>query len=242
MNQQHLITQTTALKLQGFQQALQEQFESPNHNNLTFEERLAMLLDREIHYKENKRVTNLLKRSKLRYSASPEDIDFKAKRNLDRQQFLSLANCEFVNHKHNVIITGPTGCGKTYLACALGNKACRMGYKVKYLHLPKFLESLNLSHADGSFAKLEADLQKADVLILDDFGLTSMNAQQRHDLFGFIEDRYQLRSTIMTSQLPMSKWHAYLKEPTIADAIMDRLLEHLHRLELEGESMRRKKG
>lgn len=237
-----LLNQLTELKLHGMQQALHEQSESPNQANLSFEERLSLMCDREILYRDNKRIARLLSSAKLRYNAAIEEIAFNEKRNLNKAQCLSLASCQFIKQKHNLIITGPTGCGKTYLACALGHQACRMGYKVRYLHLPKFFEALLIAHADGSFAKLMTSLQKTDLLILDDFGLTGINDQQRHDLFNLIEERYQIRSTMLTSQLPVSKWHDFLNEPTIADAILDRLLENVHRIELEGESMRKKQA
>ena len=151
---------------------------------------------------------------------------------------MGLAKCDFVKHHQNILITGATGCGKTYLACAISNQACRLGYKARYLLLTRFLDEMSMSHADGSYSQLMMQLHKYDVLILDDFGLTAINAKQRHDLFNLIEDRYQLKSTIITSQYPVSKWHEYLGEPTIADAILDRMAENAHRIELDGDSLR----
>lgn len=241
MQTEYLLEKMATLKLAGMQIGLREQGAHPNHSNLSFEERLSLLLDREILIKENKRINNLQKRAKLRQIAAIESICYKSKRGLEKARLLSFANGDFIRHHHNLLITGPTGCGKTYLACALGHQACRMGFKTKYLLLPRFLEEMSLSHADGSYKKLMEQLQKVDVLILDDFGLTAITAAQRHDLFNLIEDRYQTRSTIITSQFPIKKWHEYLGDPTIADAILDRLMENAHRIEMEGESMRKQK-
>lgn len=240
MQTDNLLNQMTTLKLSGMLEALHEQISQPKHANLSFEDRLGLLLDREILTKENKRIKNLQKRAKLRQAASIEDICFQSKRGLDKASVMSLAKCDFIRHHHNLLLTGPTGCGKTYLSCAISNQACRLGFKVKYLLLPRFLEEMSMSHNDGSYIKLMTQLQKEDLLILDDFGLTSINASQRHDLFNLIEARYQLKSTIITSQLPVGKWHDYLGEPTIADAILDRITENARRIELEGGSMRKK--
>lgn len=240
MNTEHLLEQMGQLKMRGMQEAFREQLSQTKHADLCFEDRLSLLLDREILVKDNKRIQNLQRRAKLRQAASVEDICYKSKRGLEKTKVMMLAKCDFVRHRHNIIITGPTGCGKTYLACAIGNQACRMGYKVRYLLLTRFLEEITLSHADGSYESLMAQLHKDDVLILDDFGLTSITSMQRHDLFNLIEDRYQLKSTIITSQLPVAKWHDYLGEPTIADAILDRVCENAHRIELNGDSMRKR--
>ncbi len=237
---ENLIDQMNTLKLSGMAEAFREQISQPNHANLSFEDRVGLLLDREILTRESKRIKNLLKRAKLRQAASIEDICFKNKRGLNKASVMSLSKCDFIRHHHNLLITGPTGCGKTYLSCAISNQACRLGFKVRYLLLPRFLEEMAMSHADGSYKKLMAQLYKEDLLILDDFGLTPINTTQRHDLFNLIEDRYQLKSTIITSQFPVSKWHEYLGEPTIADAILDRVSENARRIELEGESMRKR--
>lgn len=237
---ENLIEQINTLKLSGMAEAFREQMSQPNHANLSFEDRLGLLLDREILTRENKRIKNLQKRAKLRQAACIENICFKNKRGLDKASVMSLSKCDFIRHHHNLLITGPTGCGKTYLSCAISNQACRLGFKVRYLLLPRFLEEMTMSHADGSYKKLMSQLYKEDLLILDDFGLTPINSAQRHDLFNLIEDRYQLKSTIITSQFPVSKWHEYLGEPTIADAILDRVSENARRIELEGESMRKK--
>jgi DNA replication protein DnaC len=240
MNTEQLLDQMGQLKLGGMQEALREQQSHPKHADLDFEERLSLMLDRELLKRENNRVQNLQRRAKLRQCASIEDICYKSQRGLEKARVMAIAKGDFIRHHHNLLITGPTGCGKTYLACAIGNQACRLGYKVRYLLLTRFLEEMTLSHADGSYAKLMTQLHKDDVLILDDFGLTSINSAQRHDLFNLIEDRYQLKSTIITSQFPVAKWHEYLGEPTIADAILDRITENAYRIELNGESMRKR--
>ena len=141
-----------------------------------------------------------------------------------------------------IAITGASGCGKTFMACAIGHKACRLGYKVRYIHLPRFIEDISIAHADGSYTKIMTQLNKIDLLILDDFGLTPITSKQCHDLFNIIEERHQLKSTIITSQLPIDKWHQYLGEPTIADAILDRILQNVNRIEMGGESMRKRKN
>ncbi len=240
MNNETLLEQMALLKMNGMADAFREQMSHPKHAELSFEERLGLLLDREVLRKENNRLQNLQRRAKLRQAAAIEDICYKSKRGLEKSKLMDLAKCNFIKHHQNLLITGPTGCGKTYLACAIGNQACRLGYKVRYLLLTRFLEEMAISHADGSYAKLMMQLHKDDVLILDDFGLTAISTQQRHDLFNLIEDRYQLKSTIITSQFPVAKWHEYLGEPTIADAILDRISENAHRIELNGESMRKR--
>lgn len=240
MKSENLLAQMGQLKMKGMQEAFCEQLNQPKHADLSFEERLGLLLDRELLLKENKRIQNLQRRAKLRQAAAIEDISYTQKRGLEKAKIMSFAKCDFIRMHHNILVTGPTGCGKTYIACAIGNQACRLGYKVHYLLLTRFLEEITLSHADGSYKTLMAQLHKNDVLILDDFGLTSINSSQRHDLFNLIEDRYQLKSTIITSQLPVAKWHDYLGEPTIADAILDRISENAHRIELHGESMRKR--
>jgi len=241
MQSENILAQMGKLKLGGMQEAFREQISQPNHANLSFEDRLGLLLDREIITKDNKRINNLQRRARLRQVASIEEICFESKRGLEKSKVMSLAACDFIRHHHNLLITGSTGCGKTYLACAIGNQACRMGFRVKYLLLTRFLEEMAISHVDGSYTSLMAQLHKDDVLILDDFGLTAITTAQRNDLFNLIEARYQLRTTIITSQLPVAKWHDYLGEPTIADAILDRVTENAQRIELNGESMRKRK-
>lgn len=241
MQSEQLIHQLQQLKLAGMVQALQEQQGKPMNTELTFEERLGLLVNRELTSRDNRKVQNLLRQAKLRQQACVEDVQYEAARQLNKSQFLSLARADFIRHKQNLLITGPTGCGKSYLACAVGHQACRQGLSVRYLRMPRFLEELTLAHADGSYSTVLLQLLKTDLLILDDFGLTPLSTLQRHDVFNLIEDRHQVKSTLITSQLPIKHWHEYIGEPTLADAILDRLLEQAHRLELKGGSLRKPK-
>ena len=242
MQTDNLLEKMTSLKLVGMADALREQTENANIGQLSFEERLSIILERETLHREDKRLSNLLRQAKLREKASFEDIVYEASRKLNRSNILSLANCGFINNHHNIAITGASGCGKTFMACAIGHKACRLGYKVRYIHLPRFIEDISISHADGSYTKIMTQLNKVDLLILDDFGLTPITSKQCHDLFNIIEERHQLKSTIITSQIPIDKWHQYLGEPTLADAILDRILQNINRIEMGGESMRKRKN
>ncbi len=243
MSQENTLNQLRHLKLTGMAQAFSEQLEQPPTQDLSFNERFALLVDRESFARGNRRIENLLRQAKLRQQACIEEIDYRHPRNLNKSQFVSLIECSFVRQRHNLIITGPTGCGKSYLACAIGHQACRQGLSVRYIRLPRFLEELTIAHADGSYGKLLIQMLKVDLLILDDFGLDpALTQEQRRDFFNIIEDRHQLKSTLITSQLPVKHWHDYIGEPTTADAILDRLLEKTHRIELKGESMRKNKS
>jgi DNA replication protein DnaC len=241
MNTQYLTEKLQKLKLSAMVDALQEQIDTPLNVILSFEERLGLLLDRELIARENRRIQHLLRSAKLRQSAYIEDIIYSNDRELNKSNLLSLANLDFIKHKQNILITGPTGVGKSYLACAFGHQACRNNFSVRYLRMPQFIDELTVARADGSLSRLLLQLSKIDLLILDDFGLTPLTASVRNDVFNLIEDRHQLKSTIITSQLPVKDWHSYIAEPTVADALMDRLLEHTHRIDVKGESMRRKK-
>ena len=239
---QIILNQLRHLKLSGMANAYTEQINQPPTLDLSFDERFAMLVDRESLDRNNRRIANLLRQAKLRQQASPEEIDYQHARNLKKNQFASLTACDFIRHHHNMIITGPTGCGKSYLACAIGHQACRQGLSVRYLRLPRFLEDLVIAHADGSYGKMLMQLLKIDLVILDDFGVApGFTTQQRRDFFNLIEDRHQVKSTQITSQLPVKHWHDYIGEPTTADAVLDRLLENTHRIELNGGSMRKNK-
>jgi DNA replication protein DnaC len=241
MTQQTILNQLHQLKMTGMAQAFTEQLEQPLMQDLSFNERLATLVDREYLYRSNRRLSNLLRQAKLRQHACIEDVDYHHPRNLIKSQFVSFVTCDFIRHHHNLLITGPTGCGKSWLACALGNQACRQGLSVLYVRLPRFLEELTLAHADGSYRTLFTKWLKIDFLILDDFGLEPpLTPNQRRDFFNLIEDRHQLKSTLLTSQLSVKDWHDYIGEPTTADAILDRLLANAHRIELDGDSMRKK--
>lgn len=236
------VTQLKELKLWGMAEGYTRQMEQPVNQELSFDERFALLISAEITTRENRRQERLLKLARLRQpSACIEDIDYRHPRGLERARMAALITCDFVRRKQNLHLTGPTGTGKSWIACALGQAACRQGLSVRYERVPRLLETLRLSKGDGSFGKKLQTLAKIELLILDDFGLKALTNAEKHDLLEIIEDRHALRSTIVTSQLPIKKWHEYLGEPTVADAVLDRLLNNAHRLELAGESMRRNK-
>lgn len=231
-----------ALKLGAMAAGLAEQAESPAHQALSFDERLGLLVDRELAERENRRQARYLKTAKLRSDAVVEDIDFRTRRGLDRPAVLGLAECGWVGSRHNVAIVGPTGVGKTFLACALANCAIRRGHTALYVRASRMLDELAIARVDGRFARLTASWARIDVLVIDDFLLRPLTADQAADTLEVIEDRAGLRSTLITSQLPIAMWHEAMGEPTVADAVADRLLANLHRIELEGESMRRPQG
>jgi DNA replication protein DnaC len=228
-----------ALKLQGMADAFAQQLEQPNTRQLSFEERLALLVDRERTHRDNRRLQRLLRSARFKQQACVEEIDYQAKRGLERSQVVSLINCDWVRAHQNLHITGPTGTGKSWLACAFGQAACRQGMGVRYERTSRLLDELRIARGDGSYSKGMRQLARLDLLILDDLGLKPLTQTERHDLLEVIEDRHDLHSTIITSQLPISSWHSYLNEPTIADALLDRLLTNAHRIELKGESLRK---
>jgi DNA replication protein DnaC len=229
-----------ALRLSAMALALQDQMATPHYASLSFEDRLGLLADRETTQRENIRLQGRLKRAKLRQSAAVEDIDFHHPRGLDKPLFLSLATCRWVHEKHTCIITGPTGAGKTYLACALAHKACREGYRTLYFRASRMFEELALARADGRYPKLMAAYAKADLLVIDDWGLTPLTDEQRKEMIEILEDRYDLRATLITSQFPIEKWHTVVGDPTLADAILDRLVHHAYKITLKGDSLRKK--
>ncbi len=231
-----------ALKLPAMAAGLAEQAASAAHQALSFEERLGLLVDRELTEREGRRLERYLKTAKLRTNAVIEDVDFRRRRGLERAAMLGLAESGWVRSHHNIAVVGPTGVGKTFLACALANAAIRRGHTALYLRAPRMLDELALARADGRFQRLTASWARIDVLVIDDYLLRPLNADQAADVLEVIEDRAGLRSTIITSQLPISMWHEAMGEPTVADAVLDRVLQNLHRIELEGESMRRPEG
>lgn len=239
MLNQPMIEQLHALKLTGMLNALEQQQAQPETHDLAFEERLALLVERETLHRESKRLARLLKAAKLRVQACVEDIDYRHPRGLEKPRMAALVGCDWVRRSHNLCITGSTGCGKTWLACALGNQACRQGLSVRYLRLPHLFEQLRIAHGDGSYPRLMNQLLKMDLLILDDWGIQKITTAQRQDLMEVIEDRHDRKSTLIASQLPTDLWHEYLGEATLADAILDRLLHGAHRLNLRGDSMRK---
>ena len=231
------------LKLTGMADALEQQISQPStHGELGFDERLALLVDREATHRDNNKISRLLKAAKLKLQAYPEDIDYSHPRGLQKSQFADLLSSNWIHQHHNILISGPTGCGKTYLACVLATQACRHGLSVRYFRTSRLLEALNIAHGDGRFAKLIQQLAKTDLLVLDDWGLEKMTLGQRNDLLEIMEDRHGHRSTLITSQLPINQWHKTIGDATLADAILDRLLHNSHKLKLKGESMRKSRS
>jgi len=239
-----MLTQPTldklqTLRLHGMYHALVEQLHMPDIAALTFEERFGLLVDREITERENRRLTTRLRQAKLRQTACIEDIDYRHPRGLDKALMARLTTCQWVREHLNVLITGPTGIGKTWLGCALGHQACRDGLTALYLRLPRFLQELPLAKGDGRYGKLLTTLAKTDVLMLDDWGLAPLSDENRRDLLEIVDDRHDRRATIITSQLPVEHWHDALGDPTLADAILDRLVHNAYKIVLQGESMRK---
>jgi DNA replication protein DnaC len=239
MLMQQTIESLYVMKLNGMAEGLKEQMSQPDISELSFEERFTLLVDRQWTYKEDRKMRRLLQNARLKINACIEDIDFKTPRGIDRSVILRLADCDWVKNGQNVIITGPTGGGKTYLACSLANKACRAGLSSFYVRLPRLFQELGIAKADGSYAKVMKRLLRTRLLVLDDFGLAPLGQAERHDLLEIIEDRHGLSSTIITTQLPIANWHDTIKDPTIADAILDRLIHNAHKITLKGESMRK---
>jgi DNA replication protein DnaC len=228
------------LRLSGMYKALSEQTAQPDIAELSFEERLGLLADRELTERENRRLSTRLRQARLKHNACVEDIDYRAPRGLDKALIAQLAACRWIREGLNLILVGPTGVGKTWIACALAHKAAREGYRVQYLRLPRLLEDLHLAHGDGRFPKLMASLAKTDLIVLDDWGLAPLDAEQRRDLLELLDDRHGHHSTIVTSQLPVEHWHEVIGDHTLADAILDRIVHSAYRITLKGESMRKR--
>jgi len=229
------------LRLTGMLKALREQMQMPDISDLSFEERLGLLIDREMTERHDRRLKTRLRQAKLRLSAALEDIDYRHPRGLDKSLMTALASCQWVRDRRNILITGPTGIGKTWISCALGQAACRQGYTTLYLRLPRLLQELPIAKGDGRYPKLMAALARTDVLILDDWALAKLNDDHRRDLLEVLEDRHDRKSTLVSSQFPLEHWHEALGDPTLADAILDRLVHNAYRINLKGESMRKNK-
>ena len=228
------------LKLHGMAIALSEQMTQTTAQSLPFEDRLGLLVERELTYRENRRLTRLLQLAQLKERAALEDLDFRTRRGLDRAQLASLTSCDWIRQHQNLLIHGATGCGKTFLGCALAHQACRQGLSALYLRAPRLFDELSLCHADGSFRKRLAAIAKVDVVVIDDFAIAPIGPRERTDLLELLDDRIGVRSTVITSQLPLEHWHEYIGDPTLADAILDRLVHSAHQIHLEGESMRKR--
>ncbi len=240
MNQTTILTKIHDLNYQGLKEAYLRQIEDVNYNQLSFDERLYNLLEAQEIHLHNRRIQTNLRASKIKdKQAAVEDIDYSAKRKIDKQILQALITMDFIRNHQNIIITGKTGTGKSFIAQALANRAILDGFKVCYMRVPTLLEDIKISRADGTYTNLLKRYSKFQLLILDDFGVSQISTDDATNLFEIIEDRTELNSTIITSQLPVSQWYDYLNNDTVADAILDRVVHSSHRIELEGESMRK---
>ena len=239
---QPTIEKLNSMKLTAMARAFADQMQCPDITQLSFEERFGLIVDYQMTDLENRRMQNRLKNAKLRMSASLEDLDFKQGRGLDRSTVMSLALNQWVKSHHNILVTGPTGAGKSYLVCALAQKACRDGYTTLYQRVPRLLHDIAVSRLDGRYNKIIAPIGKCEVLILDDLLISPLTRNEQRELLEIVEERYDRKATIVTSQLPIKAWHNAMEDPTLADAILDRLVHNAYKLELKGESMRRKQS
>lgn len=241
MLKQPLLDQLQTLKLNGMRQALHEQLQMPDSDQLSFTDRLSLLIDRELTERANRRLQYRLQQARLPQPACREDLDYHHPRSLDKSLIQHLLGDRWLAEHLNCLITGPTGVGKTWIACALAQHACRLGYTARYVRLPRLLPELALARADGRYPKLLREYAKAQLLVIDDWGLTPLTSEGRRDLLEILDDRHHRQSTVVTSQLPVASWHAYLDEPTLADALLDRLVHNAYTLNLTGESLRKRK-
>jgi DNA replication protein DnaC len=233
------LAQLRTLKLDGLAAGLEEQLAQSGMAALSFEERMALLVDREVHCRNDRKLLRLLKNAQLKYGqAAIEDIDSRPGRGIDRREVMSLALGDWVSAGHSILITGPTGAGKSWLACALAQHACRRGHSAIYQRVPRLQEELRMRHGSGAFGKWLIQLARTDVLVLDDWGMGTIDSMTRSDLLEIIDDRAGHKATILTSQLPVEHWHAWIGDATIADAILDRIMQRNHRLTLTGDSLR----
>lgn len=241
MNSQDTILQLKNLKLNGMASAYEAMTSLPVQNRPTLDLAVAQLASAEAQDRRDRKTAMYLRISKLRYTALIEDITCGTDRNLTKEDLTALADCSFIRRHENLLIQGKCGCGKSYLACALGRQACMLGYRTMYLNMNSFVEKVALSKLDGTFLKMITSLEKNELLILDDFGLQPMDTNTRLAMLQILEERYDRKSVIICSQLPISKWYDYIGDPTLADAILDRLVSNANKIELKGESMRQKK-
>ena len=230
------------LRFFGMLSAFEEQMKMPDIEKFSFDERFGLLIDREMIDRQNRRFKTRLRKARLRQNACLEDIDFRHPRGLDKSLMMQLASGQWIKEANNLLIIGPTGVGKTYLACALAHKACQLDYSALYFRLPRLLQQLDIAKGDGRYGKLLKSFAKTNLLILDDWGLKKLIKEQSYDLLEIFEDRHSLRSTLITSQLPIDHWHEIIGNPTLADAILDRLVHNAYKINLKGESLRKKKS
>ena len=236
------IAKLEQMRLGGMAAGLRDQLATPDVDGMSFIDRLGLLIEQEAAVREDRRITRRLRTAKLRLQASMADLDYRQDRGLSRRVMLHLGSCQWVRRRQNILITGPTGVGKSYVACALAHKACLENYRTRYYRLPRLLQELQAARAGGTYLHLLKQLARTDVLVLDDWGLHGIGMGEQRDLMDLLDDRYTVRSTIATSQYPVDKWHETMTDPTLADAILDRLVNNAHRIELAGESMRKVRG
>lgn len=236
------LTKLRSIRLNGMAKGLEAQQTGSGFTDLSFEERLGLLVDQEITERENSRLTARLKQARLRQSACVEDIDYRHPRGLDKSMLLELASGKWIKDKLNLLITGPTGVGKSYLACALGHRVCLNGLKALYFRASRLFQNLEIAKGDGTYAKRMNEMAKADLVIMDDWGLSPLTEQGQRDFLEILEDRYGVHSTLVTSQLPVEQWHGAMGNPTVADAILDRLVHNAYKINLKGGSMRKQKS
>jgi DNA replication protein DnaC len=230
------------LGLHGMAKGFKALEQAPETRALEHAEWLGLLLEHEVTLRRQKRFETRVRTAHLRHNASVEDVDYHAPRGLDRAMFLKLASCDWIRERRNCLVIGPTGIGKSWLACALGHRACRENLSVLYHRVPRLFTALGLARGDGRYAKLLRTLSRVDLLVLDDWGPEQLNADQRRDLLEVVEDRYDARSILITSQLPVDRWYEIIGNPTLADAILDRIVHNAYRIELAGESMRKRRS